>query len=338
MFKLGVMFRHATAIMATIYVAVLSVLAFLSRILAHPPTWVALPNIFTPLWFLPLVLLFPLSFVVRSVLLRVATASLLLLFVVLFGSWFVPRKTLQEGAKIRFITFNHLFSNEDTERILASLRQHDADIIALQELSPLVASALSTLEDAFPYQALEPHDSSSNPFPSGLGLLSRHPFERDTYEFDPELHFQRVAVRVDGQSLTLFNVHLPAPLRETIGVPEEHPVSAVLSFDLRVRSETLTELLGVLNYIPGPLVVLGDFNLSDFEAAYRDVAKHFQNVYRTVAVGFGFTFPNEGRLPLPFLRIDHIWVRGSLVPVASGVDCRVTGSDHCLLWGDVAVR
>lgn len=318
---------------ATLYVLGLALFAALNRLLASPPAWIALPNLFAPLWFLPLLLLVPLALWAPSPWLRGATLSLGALFVLLFGGWLVPRAPLPEG-NLRLVTFNHFAENRDAARIVAALRDHEADVIALQELSPEVAQALEAMPE-FPYRALEPSSAAAQHETTGLGLLSRYPLTHVVH--DPHLRFQRAELDLHGRRVTLFNVHLPTPFGPP-RVSEGVPFSTVLSYDAGVRGEVLGALLERFAQTQGPLIVLGDFNLSDFEAAYHGVASSLTNVYRRSTRGFGFTFPNRSRLPpFPFLRIDHIWVGGGVRPAAAGVDCRPTGSDHCLLWGGVAV-
>lgn len=332
------MIVRAVSAAAPLYVAVLALLALLNRLLEQPPTWVALPTIFTPLWFLPLLFLAPLALFVPSTRLRGATAALSLLFVLLCGSWFVPHTTLGEGdvrlVNLKLVTLNLFATNGDRERIVTALRAQEADVIALQELSPEVATVLSTLPE-FPYRALEPSGPAAHTPTSGLGLLSRYPLS--AYVYDAGHRFQRAVVHLSGRRPTLFNVHAPTPFDSSPNLAESLPFSTVLSYDAGERGRVLAALLDLFAGTQGPLVVLGDFNLSDFEAAYREVAAQLTNVYRATTPGFGFTLSNRGRiLPFPFLRIDHLWMGGSVRPAAVGVDCRPTGSDHCLLWGRVA--
>ena len=56
----------------------------------------------------------------------------------------------------------------------------------------------------------------------------------------------------------------------------------------------------------------------------------------------GFTFPNDRRIgpitiPVPLVRIDYIWTRGPVVPVATHVNCDDGGSDHCMVVADLRV-
>ncbi len=323
----------ATAV--SLYVFILALLALLNIALVDPPTWVALPNIFTALWFLPLILLIPLAFFINSIQLRIATLSFYALFVLLFGSWLLPRgipDVAPEASTLRIVTLNQLARNDDTERILGAILAHDPDVIAVQELSPDVAEALSTLED-YPHQVLNAYETLGREPSIGLGVVSRYPLEAEAY--DPQTRVQEVSLSLEGQSVTFINVHPPTPFGNDL--PEEVFLSTVRSYDASVRNDNLAGILEQADEAQQPVVILGDFNLSDFEAAYRDFSA-FENVYREAEGGFGFTFPaNRDLPPFPFIRIDHIWVSEDMTPLDAGVDCQETGSDHCLLWGEVAL-
>ena len=327
------MIRRVFATAVSLYVFALALLTLLNLILAEPPVWVALPNILAVLWFFPLVLLIPLAFFVRSLQLRIATLALYALFVVLFGSWLLPRGVPEAAeTSLRFVTLNQFANNEDTALILDAVLAHDADVVAVQELSPAVADALAELEE-YPYRALDPDQAQPGESSLGLGIISRYPLEGATY--DPEARIQEVDLRLEGQRVTLINVHPPTPFGDDL--PDEAFLGTVRSYDASVRNDNLDDILERANGARNPVVMLGDFNLSDLEAAYRDFAA-YENVYRTAEAGFGFTFPNNREVPpFPFIRIDHIWVSDDMTPLAAGVDCRETGSDHCLVWGEVAL-
>ena len=330
------MIRRIFATAVSLYVAVLILLALLNIVLADPPVWVALPSIFTALWFLPLIVLIPLAFLLPSLQLRLATLALYALFVLLFGSWLLPRGipgVNADASTLRFATLNQFSTNDDTERILEALLAHDADVIAVQELSPAVSQALAELED-YPHQVLNPYEATGEEPSIGLGVVSRYPLEAEAY--DPQTRVQAVSVRLDAQSVTLINVHPPTPFGNDL--PGEVFLSTVRSYDAGVRNDNLAGILELVDESQDPAVILGDFNLSDFEAAYRDFAAEFENVYRAAEGGFGFTFPTNREVPpFPFIRIDHIWVSEEMTPLRAGTDCRETGSDHCLVWGEVAL-
>jgi len=42
-------------------------------------------------------------------------------------------------------------------------------------------------------------------------------------------------------------------------------------------------------------------------------------------------------IPVPLVRIDYIWTRGSVVPVSTHVNCDDGGSDHCMVVADLRI-
>ncbi len=328
------MIRRIFASAVSLYVFVLILLALLNIALVNPPVWVALPSIFTALWFLPLVLLVPLAFLINSLQLKIATLAFYALFILMFGPWLLPRAVPETDAPtLRFVTLNQLANNDNIESIIGAVTAHGADVIAIQELSPAVADALAELED-YPHRVLNAYETLGREPSIGLGVVSRYPLE--AVDYDPMTRVQEVSLRVNDQSVTLLNVHPPTPFGNDL--PEEAFLSTTRSYDASVRNDNLAGILEQADETQNPVVILGDFNLSDFEAAYRDFAAEFENVYRAAEGGFGFTFPaNRDVPPFPFIRIDHIWVSEGMTPLRAGTDCQETGSDHCLVWGEVAL-
>ena len=292
--------------------------------------WLTLSSIAAPFLFLPLALLLPLALVVRSRGLRGAVLVLLGLFALLFGARFLPpRPASAEGMlTLRVVTFNQLYTNERVDAALDALSAQDADIVALQELSPAVADALQTrLEDVYPYADFRPSQETE-----GIGLFSRYPITSVAYEWNPQV--QRATVNVRGVDVTVLNLHAPAPYATGSTGP------FFTAYDPQQREPRFEVLLGRIDEATGPLVVLGDFNLSDREWRYNDLSARLTDVFRATTRGFGFTYPNQMRvrgLPVPpLVRIDYVWVGGGVVPVDAKVVCD-GGSDHCMVVAELGV-
>jgi vancomycin resistance protein VanJ len=88
--------------------------------------------------------------------------------------------------------------------------------------------------------------------------------------------------------------------------------------------------------------VMGDFNTGDREPGHTVLASDLRDAFGETGTGFGFTFPNHKRMgpitiPIPLVRIDYIWTRSSVVPVAAHVNCDDGGSDHCMVVADLRI-
>ena len=110
-------------------------------------------------------------------------------------------------------------------------------------------------------------------------------------------------------------------------------------YDLNGRLNQVEGLLDELAPIQGPLIVLGDFNTGDREPGYAAMRAQFRDLFRETTPGFGYTFPYQRRMgplyiPVPLVRIDYVWARGPLTPLATSIHC-ITGSDHCMIVADL---
>jgi vancomycin resistance protein VanJ len=319
-----------------IYCTSMIVLALLWAAAGQQTWWLALSNIFAALLFAPLLLLIPAAIAVRSRWMRVPVGLALAIFVGLFGAWFLPPVARpSDGTQLRVATFNLLFQNTRVDDIIAAIRAQDADVVALQELTPRVAAAVrQELRDTYPHQYLEPGMGDA-----GMGMISRYPLRlADQQGFSG----QRAMLELNGQHVNLVNVHLSSPFVRTRRYRKLWSIRLITDYNTSERAGELPALLRTVDQIEGPLIVLGDFNTGDREPPYVQLAARMQDAYRATAWGFGFTFPNDKRMrsvrvPFPLVRLDYIWSTGGVVPAAARVDCNSGGSDHCIVVADLQV-
>ncbi len=329
--------RRLVLACATLYGSIVVVLSLLWAAGPQGVWWVALSNIFALYAFLPMLLLVPAAVLLRSRWLAGWLMVLLLLFGVLFGNQLLPRASQDEAATLRVVTFNQLFDNKRTDEVIAAIQVQHADLVALQELSDSVASAAQQqLRKAYPYQLLQPADQ-----PNGLGLLSRYPF--DVQQVAPAARYQKVVLHAGGTAITLINMHPHVPLVKRGGSHGGWLSQRIRVYDTTQRSQELTAVLHEADQTQEPMLVVGDFNLSDRELMYHAFNARMHDAFRETNWGFGFTFPNHGALgpvevPFPLIRIDYVWSAGGIVPVATHVNCNNVGSDHCMLVADMALR
>jgi endonuclease/exonuclease/phosphatase family metal-dependent hydrolase len=238
---------------------------------------------------------------------------------------------------LQLATFNLHYGLDEAQLAgsIAAIRAQHADVIALQELSlPAAVVLRRELIGEYPYQALAPSESFS-----GMGLLSRYPL--DLQPSPPELTAQLALMRMGSVDVTLLNVSLTSPELKQRRLPIVRWVKGLGGYKISKRSRDVQRLLQLIDQVRGPLVVAGDFNLSDREADYAKFAARLHDTYRESSWGFGHTYPSDLRLagiPIvpPLTRIDYIWSAGGVVPVAARVACG-NNSDHCMVIVDVQV-
>jgi vancomycin resistance protein VanJ len=296
---------------------------------------VTLANIFAPLCFAPLLLLLPAAALARSRWMLGAAALGVALFVLLFGQLFLPRQRGATGdTTLRVVTINAFYGASAPAEQAALLASYNADVIAVQELSPALAAALERdLAAVYPYQLLDPIDG-----PGGKGIVSRFPFE----QMNPDQGLSNpVRVDVNGRPVVLWNVHIHFSGISRVRSERFFGLPYLRLYDREGRLQQVRRLIEQLEGVEEPVIVLGDFNTSDREAGYRAMRAAFRDVFRETSAGFGYTFPNNKRMgpltiPVPLVRIDYIWARGPLTPLAASVDCH-NGSDHCTVIADLRI-
>jgi endonuclease/exonuclease/phosphatase family metal-dependent hydrolase len=235
-----------------------------------------------------------------------------------------------EMATLRVFTVNARGGWADPGAVLRTLRQHDVDVLAVQELTPSMVGRLveAGLAELLPSAHLDPRPGSA-----GSGLWARRPLH--PLPSLPGLAAAAPRARVElagGRPVTVVVVHAKAPIKGR-----------------EIHWQYELALLGpALAGEPGPQVVAGDFNASRDHRPFRDV----------LAAGFldcadaaqrrpwpGFTWPTtlDGRVNQdqrrfrdwlrahrtpPVMRLDHVLVSRAGVVVREARTIRIPGSDH----------
>jgi vancomycin resistance protein VanJ len=251
-----------------------------------------------------------------------------------YGPGFLPKGGYSPGRPLRVLTANLNFMNANAESVANVLQGEQPDVIAVQELGEGIVGPLAELmRGQYPYQSLYP-----STIPTGIGVFSRY---RINSVAAPEMapgacSCQQVEIDLNGRSVTILIVH-PSPPRMRIRPLLGLPVPA--TFDASRHERSLRAILDRADTVRGPLLIVGDFNLSDRQPAYRAFSERFGDVQREAGWGLGYTFPNQDlyHLPLPpFLRIDYVFHDGAWA--SSTVRTRdLPGSDHRFVVADLVL-
>jgi vancomycin resistance protein VanJ len=300
--------RFATAVRLLAAVYVLAILGFYAaQSSPFGETWlVQLISVFAPWVYLPLPALLLLAVLVRGPRLLVLLLVPLACFAMQYGPRFLPGSIPPQQPTLRVMTWNVLFTNDDVQGVLHTIEQQDPDVLALQELGTAIAPALAEhLASEYPYQALAPRSN-----PDGFGIFSRYPILRADAPAlaSSECRCQRVDILVDGQTITLFNVHPHIPALQAVRVG---PLPVPTDFSTKQQDPSFQALLRQLDGAHGPTLVVGDLNTTDQQPNYHLLRARFADSFGKAGFGFGFTFPRRGQVgPLPafpVVRLDYIF-------------------------------
>jgi endonuclease/exonuclease/phosphatase (EEP) superfamily protein YafD len=215
--------------------------------------------------------------------------------------------------RLRLFTVNAKFGAADPAVILRILRQHDVDVLAVQELTPLMVSRLAAagLTEVLPFSHLDPRSGAR-----GTGLWTRWPLA--PLQPIPGLASAAPRARIDplgGLPVTVTAVHPRAPANPR----------APMRGHADIWRRELAMIQQALAAVDGPQVVAGDFNATRDHGPFREL----------LAAGFadcadasqnrswpGFTWPS-----LPVMRLDHV-LASRTVTVRETRAIRVPRTDH----------
>ena len=220
------------------------------------------------------------------------------------------RQATPQARTLRILTLNALFGGADPDATVAAVRCHQADVLAVQELTPELACGLQKAGagDLLPHVHADPR-----PGAAGTGLWSRYPLTPLPPVPGLLLAAPSACITVAGQPVTLRSVH---------------PVAPILGRQRRWHQD-LVRLREALTATPGAQVVAGDFNASRDHRPFRDLlTAGFADSADIARHGSwpGFTWPANRRYP-PLMRLDHILVSPGIT-VSAARTVHVPGTDH----------
>jgi endonuclease/exonuclease/phosphatase (EEP) superfamily protein YafD len=138
---------------------------------------------------------------------------------------------------------------------------------------------------------------------------------------------QKVALRLAGGPITVFNVH---PLRSGGWRQRYRQIASLLEEEV-LREKT-------------PVILGGDFNAPDHSQLYELVAGRLKNAHREAGFGFGFTYPSSDVRVLRLVsapsvvRIDHVFFSDHFVALRAGTLEESGGSDHRPVYAELDLK
>jgi endonuclease/exonuclease/phosphatase (EEP) superfamily protein YafD len=297
--------------------------------------WLATVLLFGPRWVLalPLAILLPAALILDRPLLAPLMAAALVVLGPVIGLHTGWRRLLvspNPARDIRVMTFNTEGGRGMSWTPTGVLDGLDVDIAALQECAPAIAERVRALEgwhtdtrggscliSRFPILAVSQMDREAFRAAGGAGLVV-------TY-----------VLAVGDREVRFTNLHLETPRAglEAVragdlaeGAPLLEGKSLLRTFEHRFARRWVDTL-------PGPRLVVGDFNSPPESPMFRSHWADWQNAFSRVGAGLGGTRLN-GWIRA---RIDHILADDDWIVVRSWLGPNL-GSDHAPLLADLRLR
>lgn len=191
---------------------------------------------------------------------------------------------VQAESSLKALSVNVWFRNADRSELVDYLEASGADLFVLQEVSETEAHELASALRSFPFAYIESAAATDSV------MFSRWPIrEASTVPLAADGTSALSAV-IDwrGTPITVMGVHLHWPIG---------PRSSAR------RNQELIGIAALAQAQRGPLLVLGDFNITPWSAHFSELLKSSR--LRDCAAGHGLqpTWPSQARLL--GIRIDH---------------------------------
>jgi vancomycin resistance protein VanJ len=319
------------------YCAIVMVISIVNVVAPQRGGPFALSQVFAPHLLAPVLVLAPFTLISTSRALRLGVVLALVVGAIRFGPGLVSLPSdapTTDEAIVNVISWNLEAGAPAAEALVTRLAASDAEIVALQELTPEHASAITAnpaVAARYRYTALVPREGVG-----GIGILSMFPITVATDDINPVV--QEAELQLLDRTLTVINAHpFPPHYRvwDVLPLPFAYDSAERDSDILRIRGRVDAAIAA-----SRAVIVLGDFNLTDREPAFDDLSRGLWDAHRDVGQGIGSTWrPSRLEfLPVGVLRIDHFLGGPGTRPLSVGEDCAPRGSDHCILIGSAALN
>lgn len=318
-----------------LYVVLLGILLVLRLGVGDRSPWSFAVNAFFLYAFLPLPLILIAGALVRRLEVFVVFALSASVWAFFWGALFLPQRDVRaKGPRLVVLVYNALGYNLDAEDTLRVIRDSAADLVALQELNPETAAAIErVLGDVYPYRWLNPQIGVL-----GGGLFSKYPLGRSlspASEVPWTVTPMAIELLVDGTHITVVGFHAD---------PGPHSVQR--------RQQQAQALAEYARRRKTPLLLVGDLNATDQNAAYALIAEPMRDAWREAGWGFGHTFPGRPTsqtggsrpvflgvpVPMWLVRIDYIFHSPDLLALDATLAPDRGRSDHRGVMATFAIK
>lgn len=206
---------------------------------------------------------------------------------------------------LRVLSYNTMLRNPDVDAISKVVLAHRPDIALLQEV---------LMPDELELRLKELYDGGAVYVARDdylrLMIVARFPLQPGKSRNG----VQRATVDVRGESIGLRNLHAVRGVDEDAG-----------------QIAFVDHLIADLATVYSPVILAGDFNMTESNEGYRRIRQWLRNVHEEAGRGFGFTFATPQRrfgTLAPLIRIDHIFTSRHFEALNAHTLGQFGNSDH----------
>lgn len=232
--------------------------------------------------------------------------------------WLVPsfsKPDVSRSANLRILQFNTNRGAADPARVKELLQRTRPDVFVMAEATPEFLKELNSNGSVGPGGIVPEYAEVPPGEMLGVVTYSKYPITFETSTLVSDGAYQ-------------FRVHAPTPFT----LITLHPAEPLVAYDNWKRDfANIKELIGKA---PDPLVVVGDFNITDRNQVMRELlASKLQDAAVAAGSGWQPTWPAQFG-PLAALTLDHVLISNELKALRT-MTVSVPGSDHLALVADL---
>lgn len=286
-----------------------------------------IPLIFFPTFLLPIIGLLIIKKRWFSIISAIACILLISwLQIKYFSPTLIDSTNSQPGIKI--LSHNVGWYTTQSPTLVKLIEREKPDIIFLQEIvHKHTEKAFTWLKADYPYQIGIPP----------VGILSKYPIVSSEilHLADHAETQQRAVIKFKDREIVVYNMQTTGPWFKKYKIL---PFIKIPVYKYGKRSPEILDLVERVKQENLPVIVAGDFNMTDETQDYYNLQKVLQDSFRKSGFGFGFTWPHGWELKLlvkrsnwklnyPLCRIDYIWYSQHWGAKSSS-SLEATESDH----------
>jgi len=235
--------------------------------------------------------------------------------------WYSFAPDIRDDAATKTLTIMHsnvLNKNTRYSALIEQVRAFSPDILVTQEVNQQWVDALLAVKNPYPYQFFRARNDNF-----GIAVFSRYPFDSVAERRWGGGDVPSILARVNAQG-TL------------ITVIATHPLPPISKQYFELRNRQLRDVAKEVKRIRGPVIVIGDLNVSMWSGNYQELVSN--TGLRNVRHGFGVLptwpaqFPKLLRIP-----IDHCLVSSHFVVHQVSTTAEI-GSDHLPLLVELSIH
>ena len=281
---------------------------FIFRLIFWDQFWiVAFIGTFSPLILLPILFLPLVGFLIikNRWFSIVSSIACILLLSWLHIKYFSPQSTIITNSQrsLKILSHNVGWNITQSPTLVKLIDQKQPDIIFLQETVKKHIPVFTSLKADYPYQINLPPVGIFSKYPilsSEILHLANHPETQ-----------QRAVINFNKQEIVIYNMQATGPWVKIYNI---FPFIKIPVYKYKQRFPEIQDLVERIQQETLPVIVAGDFNMTEESQDYYSVQKVLQDAFLKSGFGFGFTWPHgllvkrfNLKLNYPVCRIDYIW-------------------------------